>query len=106
MDEQLKLGKNALVLSIMTLLTVFTWIGFEVYRTYTQPTVPKIIKELIQPLNPTINEIVLIEIEKKYQPSEEELNIITAPLPSPSLELETEEEVTPSQIATEGGTLE
>lgn len=93
MNQEYKFGKNILVLSIMTLITVIVWVGYEVYHTYTQTTVPRIIKELIKPLSPSIDEAAIEDIKGKYQIPEEELNIITQPI----IELETEEEATPSQ---------
>lgn len=105
MDKELKLGKNILILSIMTLVTVFTWIGFEVYYAYTKTTVPQIIRELIKPLNPNLNQKIIEDIESKYQPSTAELETISIPIPSPTLELETGEEATPSQAATPGSSL-
>lgn len=98
-----KFGKNILVISLMTLLTVFSWIGFEVYRAYTKTTIPLIIKKLITPLTPAIDETVLIDIEEKYQPSTEEINVVSAPLSSPTSEVETKEGT--SKTATESGNL-
>lgn len=103
---QLKFGKNILFLSIMTLVTVLCWVGFEVYHAYTQPTVPEILKELIKPLDSTINITVVEDIEAKHQPSIEELSVPTTPIPTPTLELEAGEESTPSQAATQSGSLE
>jgi len=91
--EEYKFGKNMLILSVMTLITVIVWVSYEVYRAYTQTTVPQIIKELMTPLNPTIDEAVMETIKEKYQIPEEELNIIT----QPPIETEIEEEATPSQ---------
>jgi len=87
MDQEYKFGKNILILSITTLITVVVWVGYEVYSAYTQTTVPKIIRELIKPLSPNIDEATIEDIQEKYQIPEEELNIITQPV----LELETEE---------------
>jgi len=88
MDQEYKFGKNILVLSIMTLITVIVWVGYEVYSTYTQATVPRIIKELTKPLNPNIDEEAIEDIQEKYQIPEEELNVVTQSI----IELETEEE--------------
>lgn len=93
MNQEFKFGKNMLVLSIMTLITVIIWVGCEVYSAYTKTTVPRIIKELIKPLSPDVNETVIEEIKNKYQIPEGELNIVTQPV----IESETEEEATPSQ---------
>ncbi len=108
--NQLKFGKDALVLSIITLLTVLCWVGFEVYRAYTQTTIPQVIRELARPLDPNIDIALIEDIAEKHQPSDEELNIPIVPLPSPTpeleVELEVEEESTPSQTATQSGSLE
>lgn len=98
MDQEYKFGKNILVLSIMTLITVIVWVGYEVYSAYTQTTVPRIIKELTTPLNPRIDEEAIEDIEEKYQIPEEELNIATQPI---TIELETEEEEIEEEIEIE-----
>lgn len=109
--NQLKFGKNIFVLSILTLVTAFVWIGYEVYHAYTKTTVPQVVTRLIQPLNPTIDQKALDEIREKYQLSSKELNIPPITLPSPlsegeEVEEEVEEEASPSQTATEGASLE
>lgn len=107
MDQEYKFGKNMLILSITTLITVIVWVGYEVYSAYSQATVPRIIRELIKPLNPTIDEAAIEDIKEKYQIPEEELNVVT----QPAIELgtreeeeveegiEAEEEATPSQTS-------
>ncbi|OGV89533.1 hypothetical protein A2Z41_01650 [Microgenomates group bacterium RBG_19FT_COMBO_39_10] len=102
--KDLKLGKNILIISIFTLLTVFAWIGFQVYSAYTKTTIPKIVKELIQPLNPRIEESIIKEIKEKYQVPSEELNVVSQSPTSP--EAEKEEEATTGQTATQSGNLE
>jgi len=105
MDQEYKFGKNILLLSIMTLITVIVWVGYEVYSAYTQTTVPRVIKELIRPLSPSIDEATIEDIKGKYQIPEEELNIVTQPVVEWETEeeeeieeeIETEEEATPSQ---------
>lgn len=110
--DQLKFGRNILIISITTMITVFVWIGFEVYHAYTATTIPTVVRELIQPLNPNIDTAVIEDIKEKYQIPTEELEMVTQPLPSPSPEGEFEEEIeieaeaTPSQTATPGGSLE
>ena len=47
--DQLKFGRNILILAIMSLITVGAWIGFEVYHAYTQTTIPRVTSELIKP---------------------------------------------------------
>lgn len=108
--EQLKFGRNILILAIMSLITVGAWIGFEVYHAYTKTTVPRVAKELVKPLDAKIDEAVIEDIKERYQIPEEELEIVSQPTESPfpeaELEIEVEEEASPSQTTTEGGSLE
>jgi len=70
--NEFKLGKNALVLSIMTLITVLVWITFEVYRTVTKTTIPKVTQEQMAPLNPKIKKEVIEKIKENIWLSPEE----------------------------------
>lgn len=79
----LKLGKDALIMSIMTLLTVLTWIGLEVYRTYNQTSIPKVTQEQMLPLNPVLKTEVIEALKANLTFPEEELNT-TVPISSPS----------------------
>jgi hypothetical protein len=71
--NELKLGKNALILSIMTLITVLVWIAFEVYRTATKTTIPKVTQEQMAPLNPQIKKEVIEKIKENIWFSAEEV---------------------------------
>lgn len=74
--KEFKLGKNILILSIMTLITVLTWIGFEVYRVATKTTIPKVTQEQLTPLNPKIKKETIEKLKTNISFSEEELNRI------------------------------
>ncbi len=52
---KIKFGRRALFFSILTLITILTWIGFEVYRTAIKTTIPKVAQEQMKSLNPKIN---------------------------------------------------
>jgi len=82
--NELKLGKNVLILSIMTLITVITWIVFEVYRTATKTTIPQITQEQMMTLNPQIKKETIEELKGKIWISEEELNSFNFPVASES----------------------
>lgn len=68
-----KLGKDALIFSIMTLITVLTWISVEVYLTATKSTIPKVTQEQMIPLNPVIKKEAIEKIKTDFWFSEEEL---------------------------------
>ena len=117
--NQLKFGRNVLLLALLSLFTAMVWIGYEVYHAYSETTVPQIITKLIQPLSPTLDQEVFQAIKEKQLPSDEELNLMPTSAPSPSPEAGIEEEVetgefeeeeteenSPSQTATESGNFE
>lgn len=95
--KKLQFGKDALILSIMTLITVLIWIGFDVYRALTKTEIPQILQKQIAPLNPQIDRETIEKIKTKETISEEELERIPTPaiIPSP--------EATPASEATPGG---
>ena len=61
----------------MTLLTVLTWIGFEIYRTATKTTIPRVTQEQMKPLDPKIKKEVIEKLRKNLWFSEEELLIVS-----------------------------
>lgn len=71
----LKLGKNVLIMSVLTLITVITWIGFEVYRVATRTTIPKVTQEQMLPLNPVLKIEVIESLKANLYLSEDELNL-------------------------------
>lgn len=89
-QQQFKLGKNALFLSLISLLTIISWVGFEVYKASNKTTITKVTKQQMAPINPNIKTAVFEKIEKNLSLSEEELNTITAPEATQEAELEQE----------------
>lgn len=53
------MNKDWIVLLIISLITSLAWIGFEVYRAATQPTIPEIQEEYIKSLDPTLDQTAL-----------------------------------------------
>ncbi len=43
----------------LTLITTFSWIGFDVYRSFTQLPPPIVSAEILAPVDPTLNVDVL-----------------------------------------------
>jgi hypothetical protein len=76
--EKQRLNRDLLILAILTVITVFTWIGFEVYRTLTETEIPSVLQHQIEPLNPTIEKAVLQSLKSRKSFSPEEL--VTAPI--------------------------
>ena len=79
--------QDLLTFSILTLITVLTWIGFDVYQALTRYTIPEILDKQIQPLNPKLNQETINQLKERLQISEEELT----QLPTPQIEPESTE---------------
>jgi len=74
MIKKFQLGKDILSLIIFTLITVLTWVSFEVWVSATKSTISKATKEQMTTLNPNISKDVLESLKNKVSLSEEELN--------------------------------
>ena len=71
-----KLGKDALILSATTLITVLVWIGFEIHQTATKSTISKLTQQQMAPLSPKINKKILQTLKDNFSFSQEELNTL------------------------------
>jgi len=58
-----KTGRDTIFLLGWTLITVLSWVGFEVYRAYTKPHIPEVIQKLLAPLDPTLDTQVLDKLK-------------------------------------------
>ena len=104
---KIKLGKDALVLSILTLVTVLVWMAFDIYRALIRTEVPHVLKTQIAPLDPTISTIVLDDLESRISYPTERLNQITETIIVPEeVEVSSPIEETTSQPSTESAILE
>jgi hypothetical protein len=74
MESKFKLGKDALILAVMTLITVLTWVGFEVYLAAKKTTITKATQEQMKPLDPKINRKTIDSLKENLSFSLEELN--------------------------------
>ncbi len=104
-EQKFKLGKNALFLTIISLLTVMSWVGFEVYEAINKTTIAKVTKEQMAPINPLIKNDVFENLEKNFSLSEEEMNLVeSTPEATPEGEIEENlpEETTASAETNEG----
>jgi len=76
--SEFRTKKDVLVFSIMTLITVLTWIIFEVYRVATKTTIPKVTQEQMRSLDPKIRREVIDSLQNNiwFSTDEEFLNIL------------------------------
>lgn len=103
MMERLKLGKDALILSIMTLITVLVWIGLDVYRAATKTTITQATQEQMMALEPRLSREIIEGLKTNLSFSEEELNLVPAPVVK---EAESVEATESGQAATESAILD
>lgn len=68
-----KVNRDILVLSTLTLITVLTWIAFDVYQALTKTTIPEVIQEQMRPLEPKIDKTKIERLKGRLSISEEEI---------------------------------
>lgn len=57
--------RDIVMLLVFTLITLVSWVGFEVYRAFTKVQIPEVSAKYLVPLNPTLNTQVLTVLETK-----------------------------------------
>ncbi len=72
--KKFKFGKDALFLTIFSLLTILTWVSFEVWQSATQNTIPIVTREQVLPLNAKFNKEIFDQLEQNFSFSQEELD--------------------------------
>lgn len=82
--KEFRLGKDALILAIMTLITAMTWVGLEVYRVSIKTTIPKITQEQMQSMDSSLDTKVIEDLKADLSFSDEELNLSSLPLSTES----------------------
>ena len=76
------LGKNSLVLAIMTLITVLVWIALDVYRIATKPTKTNVTEAELAPLTVKIDKETIDQLKNNLSFTQEELNTTFVSTPS------------------------
>jgi hypothetical protein len=97
MEDKL-FGKDTLIVAIITLITIITWVGFEVYRTYTITEIPLDFESLTTTLDASLETEALHQLNDRIFFDQEELQQIPEPVEEereeneiqPELENETE----------------
>jgi hypothetical protein len=57
------LDKDIVVLLVSTLITVVSWVGFEVYRAYVKVEVPENIEKNLTELDPVLNKEFFVKLK-------------------------------------------
>lgn len=52
--KKFELGKDYLILAILTLLTVLSWTALTIYQSAKRTTIPKVTQEQLTPLDPQL----------------------------------------------------
>ena len=58
-----RIDRDIVTLLIITLITLASWVGFEVYRAYTRREVPEVLASHLRELSPKLNTGVLRKLE-------------------------------------------
>lgn len=120
-NGKFQLSQSALIIGVFSLLSVGSWIAFDLYRALVKTTLPEVLQAQIQPLPTEINEEVLADLRGRLQLDEATLNQvetipaqapeggaaptgtalppITAPTPTPTVSIATSS----AQVATQSG---
>lgn len=63
---------NLVTIAVLTVITIFFWIGLEVYRVLSTKPAPSVPEEILAPLNPELDTITLDKLEERVylEPSE------------------------------------
>jgi hypothetical protein len=64
-------------LAILTTITVISWIAFEVYRVLTVKPAPPVPQEILAPISPELNSVLLDSLENKIFLTPEEIGDTT-----------------------------
>lgn len=76
-----KFSQELLLMTILTVISIFTWISLDVYRAFIHPQVPKVSAAQLAPLNPKLDTKVLNDLSSKVNFNKEDLSL---PLSIPS----------------------
>lgn len=71
-----KIPRDLFIISILTLITVLTWIAFDAYRVLKKEDVPNILQKQIETINPDLDTKILDDLSGRIQI---EKDALTAP---------------------------
>ena len=77
---------TAVITAVLTLITIFFWVGFEVYRSFTVKPVPPVPAEVIKPLDPNLDIKTLNSLQQRMVITASTVPLATStPIPSPTI---------------------
>src|SRR5258708_1948608 len=84
---------TAVTTAVLTLITIFFWAGFEIYRSFTVKPTPTVPKVVINPINPNLDTTTLNKLQQRLFLTDDQIGntgtvATTAPtvIPTPTLE--------------------
>ncbi|MEK7163639.1 MAG: hypothetical protein AAB768_00675 [Patescibacteria group bacterium] len=57
--------RDIVALLVITLVTLSSWVGFEVYRAFTNTNIPDVSARLMRPLDPALNTALLSALKSR-----------------------------------------
>lgn len=95
---------TAVTTAILTVITIFFWIGFEIYRSLTTKPAPPVPPAIIVALNPTLDLNLLNKLQQRMHLSDDQIGNFTVSVggtqPPPITISSPSGEVTATQSAT------
>lgn len=92
------------IIGVLTLITIFFWIAFEVYRGFSIKPAPAVPTEILSPINPALDESVLNKLQQRVHLSDQEIGNNTvasiASVPNPTTTPAPIETPSPTPIST------
>jgi len=76
MKIKVEFTKRTLQIAIVTTVTVFAWLSFDVYRAYDKKIESKVLKEQMATLDPNINLEILDKLKNRLSPTAEDFQKI------------------------------
>lgn len=77
---------------ILTVITSILWVIFDVYRAFTTKPAPIVPEEILAPINPTLNQDLLNEVEKRVYLNEDEIPEVASGSSQVAVELTSEDQ--------------
>jgi len=89
----MKKTPTLVALSVLTTLTILSWVAFELYRAFSLEPPQEVREELLAPINPSLDRGLLDELQRRRGISESELleDVVEALTEDPAVAESTEE---------------
>lgn len=106
-----ELSRSILIIGLFTLLAVGSWVGFDLYRSATKTTLPKVLQSQMQPLETKVDQELLDDLQGRQQYDDFTLSTVSSvaievptgtpaltPIPTTEIEPATTETATQSAL--------